>query len=84
MPKVRIDNHKRFIKKVNLLPKYTKLSIVEAIDELSQFPEGRYLKKLSNGGYRKRVGDYRIIFNFNAQTQEVLVYDVFHRKEAYR
>lgn len=33
-------------------------------------------------GYRVRVGDYRILFEYNTDT--ILVYKIRHRKDAYR
>ena len=35
-------------------------------------------------GYRKRVGDYRILFEVGDDTSGVWVHRVKHRREAYR
>ncbi len=35
-------------------------------------------------GYRLRVGDYRILYRIDDKLQEVIIYRVKHRKEAYR
>lgn len=40
------------------------------------------LKDFSLGGYRFRIGDYRIIFDF--QNDTIVVLRVGHRKEIYR
>ncbi len=34
--------------------------------------------------YRLRVGDYRIIYKFNAERQEIYLLAVGHRREVYR
>jgi mRNA interferase RelE/StbE len=39
---------------------------------------------LKGGGYRLRVGDYRVLYNLLSEKLIVLVVRVAHRKEAYR
>ena len=36
------------------------------------------------GQYRFRIGDYRIIFDLDPNTEEVIVLAVGHRKDVYR
>jgi len=60
--------------------------IVAALGKLSVEPRGAGLKKLAGGDdlYRKRVGDYRIIFQIDDATRTVRVAIIRHRKDAYR
>jgi mRNA interferase RelE/StbE len=42
------------------------------------------IKLTQAGGYRIRVGDFRILYRIDDKAKEVIVYRVKHRKEAYR
>jgi mRNA interferase RelE/StbE len=57
----------------------------EALEELAQNPRGVGTKKLkgSNGIYRKRSGDYRILYQINDAAREVTVHRVGDRKDIY-
>ena len=48
------------------------------------FPRQALKLKGSEGLYRIRVGDYRIIYGVNVQAKEVVIHHVRHRREAYR
>ena len=67
------------------LPKTIHSRIAEALRDLAGFPIKRTsIKKLKPPfeGYRKRVGDYRILFDFEDTT--VFVHRIKNRKDAYR
>ena len=54
--------------------------------ELLKQPFPRQALKLegSEGLYRLRVGDYRIIYGVDVEGREVLIHHVRHRREVYR
>jgi len=59
--------------------------INEAISQLADEPRPVGVKKLAGiEGYRKRVGDYRILYAVNDESRLIIVYRVKHRREAYR
>ncbi len=67
------------------LPQMIRPRIAEALRDLIGFPMGsKGIKKLKAPfeGYRKRVGDYRILFDFKEDT--VFVHRIKNRKDAYR
>ena len=62
-----------------------RVRILEKIRELGRrledFPHQRLQGREE---YRLRVGDYRIIYRFNAATNELLLVTVGHRRDVYR
>lgn len=68
------------------IPKKTLSRILEAIEALGQEPFPPQAKKLANADrlYRLRVGDYRVIYELEADDGTITVHYVRHRREAYR
>lgn len=63
---------------------YTRL-VGEHIDQLAENPRPIGVVKLQgDGGYRIRVGVYRVLYDIDDKAQEVIVYRVKHRREVYR
>lgn len=60
--------------------------ILEAVEALADNPFPLQHRKLLGveSSYRIRVGDYRVIYQFDAQNKRVVIYHVRHRREAYR
>jgi mRNA interferase RelE/StbE len=60
--------------------------ILERIDALAQEPFPSQVVKLkgTEGLYRIRVGDYRIVYEVNSNSADILVHYVRHRREVYR
>lgn len=81
---VYIKNPKALAKGLDRTPSYLKEKIAKAINELGNYPNLNQLKKLSNGGYRVRVGDYRILFDVDSKKKIIMVYHLAHRREVYR
>lgn len=54
------------------------------METLGDDPRDRSEKLAVEGAYRRRVGDYRIVFRVDDRSKEVLVSRVKHRREAYR
>ena len=52
--------------------------------ELSNGPYPRGFKKLHRGGFRLRVGDYRVLYDVDQVIQTIAVSEIIHRSEAYR
>lgn len=61
----------------------TRERIKKALLELKNFPNVSNTKKLSayDPAYRKRVGEYRILFDVLEET--LTVYDIRHRQSGY-
>jgi mRNA interferase RelE/StbE len=68
------------------LPKNVVARVWQRFELLKQQPFPRQALKLegSEGLYRLRVGDYRIIYGVDVQAREVVIHHVRHRREAYR
>ena len=59
--------------------------IKEAILRLAENPRPSGCSKLvGREGWKIRVGNYRVIYEINAQKKEVLVLHVGHRRDVYR
>ncbi|MGQ9572202.1 MAG: type II toxin-antitoxin system RelE family toxin [Dehalococcoidia bacterium] len=61
-------------------------NILTRVEALSEEPTPRQALKLSGSEktYRLRVGDYRVIYEVDAEAQTVVIYHIRHRREAYR
>ena len=68
------------------LPKNVVARVWQRFELLKQQPFPRQALKLegSEGLYRLRVGDYRIIYGVDVQAREVVIHHVRHRREVYR
>ena len=72
-------------KALRKLPLPIRKRIQVAIDELAENPFPPGVKKLhGEGGYRIRVGDYRVIYDVEHGRLIVLVIRIGHRREVYR
>ncbi len=74
----------RAIKDLASIPKQDASRIADALERLADNLCGD-VKRLSNftPEYRLRVGSYRVLFEI-CGNQEIVVYRVIHRREAYR
>lgn len=72
-------------KDLTRLPEKLHDHIIEKILALAENPRPVGVKKLAGrGGYRIRVGDYRILYSIDDKIQSVIVIAIRHRREAYR
>jgi mRNA interferase RelE/StbE len=73
-------------KDLRSLPKAAAARIVERIEGLRDEPLPRQAIKLSGVEklYRIRVGQYRIVYEIDLQSEQVTIYYVRHRKDVYR
>jgi len=60
--------------------------ILNALADLREYPDVPGIKKIKAQGetWRLRVGEWRVIFEFDEEAKIVNVLHVKHRKEAYR
>ena len=76
-----------FAKECKKIPQSTLLSTKRYIESKLCFDPLRYsmmLKGTLRGHRRFRIGDYRIIFYIEVDTQTLIIERISHRKEAYR
>lgn len=66
------------------LPPRMKDRIREALAALERDPRTQSEKLAVEDAYRKRVGDYRIVFRVDDDAREILVTRIKHRREVYR
>ena len=79
----QIEHTQKSRKTLHKLKKDARDRILIALDRLRIHPERR-LKRLGNSPfYRFRVGDYRIIIDFQKEVLIVLVIKIDHRKRIY-
>lgn len=58
--------------------------IVKKVESIVDFP-GHYLDRLKNHpGYKLRVGDFRVLMDWDKEEETVYAIDVFERKKEYR
>lgn len=69
---------------VRRLPPETKARIKQSMEALADGPREQSEKLVGQDSYRKRVGDYRIVFRVDDSALEVLVVRVKHRRDVYR
>jgi len=73
-------------KQLQKLPKSVQKRIIAKLDFYSSHPNpirfADHLTKFDLGTYRYRVGDYRIVFDIDAENLLILLID--HRKNIYR
>jgi mRNA interferase RelE/StbE len=75
-----------FRKDLHHLPKHIIAQALDIIEGLKSDPFPRQAMRLegTQGLYRIRAGDYRIIYGVETETGMVFVYYIRHRKAAYR
>jgi mRNA interferase RelE/StbE len=83
---ITIEWSQKAQKDVAALQPQLKRRIQAKLVELAQDKPNVDVKKLRGyvSRYRLRVGDYRILFEFDPELMVILVMDVDHRKQVYR
>ncbi len=72
-------------KELEILPEKIHNHIVSQLISFKENPRPAGIIKLrGRPGYRKRVGDYRILYTVDDENKRVEVVSVAHRKEVYR
>ncbi len=79
---------KKAEKQLNRISKNEQLLVAKAIEELIKFSRrsSRNIKKMKTPfpGYRKRVGNYRILFEIVDGKKKIVIYKIGHRRDIYR
>jgi mRNA interferase RelE/StbE len=79
---------KKAEKQLNRISKKEQLLVAKAIEELIKFSRrsSRNIKKMKTPfpGYRKRVGNYRILFEIEDSEKKIVIYKIGHRRDIYR
>jgi len=74
-----------FIKAFESLPYGAQMRVTEAIDSLGHnLSMTAHHRLQGSDSFRLRVGDYRVIYDFDLQEQRVDLLFVGHRREIYR
>jgi mRNA interferase RelE/StbE len=87
MPAYRVLFTKSADKALRRLPRNTAQRIRRSLDDLASNPYAEHLDvtKLQNRpGYRLRVGDWRVIYEFGREELTILVLRIGSRGEVYR
>lgn len=72
-------------RQLHKLPRPIYQLLLERIENLAVAPFPSGVKKLQGRtGWRRRVGDYRILYTVDAKKKELTVLSIAHRKEVYR
>lgn len=80
----RLEIDRRAEREIAKLPDDILQRVVEHIRALASDPFPRGIKKLHGGGYRLRVGDYRILYDIQHKQRLVIIHAVGNRRDVYR
>lgn len=76
---------KKVEKQIAKLPTGIIGQIIKELKQLEENPFPQNSKKLKErNGYRVRLGDYRIIYEINLETNKIMVLRAAHRKDIYK
>lgn len=84
---MKVISSQKFEKDLNKFPENTIDRIISKIKDLETGKDNLDIRKLKSGiDYRLRVGDYRIIFEYDKLENEtvIVLHSVTHRKDAYK
>lgn len=84
--KYRIEYENKAFKALMKIPEKERVFIKNAIDRLADDPmrKSNIKKLLNRPGYRLRVGNFRVLFEMDSETKNILIISVGHRKKVYR
>ena len=81
----RIVWTKKAVSQLQKLPHTITKRLIQAVDQLEESELSGKIKKLAGYPYyRLRVGDYRIILDFQKEQLLILVLELGHRKNIYK
>lgn len=70
---------------LNKLEQLTSKRIIRSVKGFSENPRAREFKRLKGEtAFRLRVGDYRIIFDFDLKNNRINIITIGHRKNIYK
>lgn len=72
-------------KQISKLPRKMQLKVLSTLTALKQNPlSGIRLSGELSGSYKKRLGDYRIVYDFHSKESIVVILKVEHRQGVYK
>ena len=72
-------------KQISKLPKRIQLKVLTTLNVLKQNPlSGIRLSGVLSGSYKKRLGDYRIVYDFHSKESIVVILKIEHRQGVYK
>lgn len=81
----RVEWSRRARKEARALDRQVRERLVEAIDRMAEAEHGDITSlKKPLSGYRLRVGDWRVFFEWGEEPHIILITHIEHRSEAYR
>lgn len=80
----RVEIDHRAEREMVKLPDEILRRLVERVRALAGDPFPRGVKKLMGGGYRLRIGDYRVLYDAVKAKRLIVIYAVGHRRDVYR
>jgi mRNA interferase RelE/StbE len=80
----RLEVSRRARRDLATLDAETRRSVGQALTRLANDPSEADLKKLSDGSWRLRVGQWRVILDLDNRTGQMTVLRVVNRRDAYR
>lgn len=70
---------------LNKIEPFVSKRIIKSVREFSENPRAREFKRLKGESlFRLRVGDYRILFDFDSKSQRIQIVNIGHRKNIYK
>ena len=81
---MNVELTKEALKDLKKIDKKARITIIDKIQLLKDYPDTPNIKKLTNyyPPYRFRVGNYRVLFDIKDDV--IYIISVKHRKEAYK
>jgi mRNA interferase RelE/StbE len=80
----RVELSTKAQKELARLPDKDLQRAIDRIQKLAGDPWPHGVIKLEGGGFRLRVGDYRVLYDTDSKTRVITVYAIGHRREVYR
>jgi mRNA interferase RelE/StbE len=82
----RLEITRKAQRQLDRLPNQTALRVKAAIQQLTNDPRPPGAVKMADmqGGWRIRVGDYRVVYEIHDDRLVVLIIRVGHRRDVYR
>ena len=79
---LQINN--KALKDLRAIDKKRSVKILREIVSLKKYPDVSNITKLTHfsPSYRKRIGNYRVLFEI--ENDEIIIYRILHRKDAYK